>query len=202
MRPAICGKASLAACCLALLTAASGDDGPVVEMSNAVIASRDEERLRVHVRSRGAADTVVQAERRRVGMAGHGASGGNMALRERCGEESPSRTISTERETLTRGFVDSGTNSSNPSPSSGESTNHRFRRRFHLAVPLVRIRFPPEESPQTIGSAGDFTSRYRWFESGSLQQRVHKPSVPKRRRPMASDQAGSLAARNISTSLN
>src|SRR5215813_7323242 len=47
MRPAICGKASLAACCLALLTAASEDDGPVVEMSNAVIASRDEERLRV-----------------------------------------------------------------------------------------------------------------------------------------------------------
>jgi len=44
---AICGKASLAACCLALLTAASEDDGPVVEMSNAVIASRDEERLRV-----------------------------------------------------------------------------------------------------------------------------------------------------------
>ena len=47
MRPAICGKASLAACCLALLTAASGDDGPVVEMSNAFIASRDEERLHV-----------------------------------------------------------------------------------------------------------------------------------------------------------
>src|SRR5262249_16328834 len=47
MRPAICGKASLAACCLALLTAASGDDWPVVEMSNAVIVSRDQERLRV-----------------------------------------------------------------------------------------------------------------------------------------------------------
>ncbi|HKD35243.1 MAG TPA: hypothetical protein VKB78_00540, partial [Pirellulales bacterium] len=32
---------------MALVTAASGDDGPVVEMSNAVIVSRDEERLRV-----------------------------------------------------------------------------------------------------------------------------------------------------------
>jgi hypothetical protein len=47
MRRAICGKACLAACWLALLTAASGDDGPVVEVSNAVIVSRDEERLRV-----------------------------------------------------------------------------------------------------------------------------------------------------------
>jgi hypothetical protein len=32
-----------------------------------------------------------------------------------------------------RGFIDGGTNSSNPPPSRGESTNHRFRRRFHAA---------------------------------------------------------------------
>jgi hypothetical protein len=40
-----------------------------------------------------------------------------------------------------------GTDGSNPAPSRGESTNHRFRRRFHLAVPLVRILFPPAWSP-------------------------------------------------------
>ena len=32
-----------------------------------------------------------------------------------------------------------GTDGSNPLPSSGESTNHRFRRRFHLAVPMVGV---------------------------------------------------------------
>ena len=74
-----------------------------------------------------------------------------------------------------------GTEVSNPSLSSSESCelslpDDRRRRRSNSSStavsdggPTVRIHLPPAESPQTIGSAGDFTSRYRWFESCSLQ---------------------------------
>src|SRR4029077_21110179 len=39
---------------------------------------------------------------------------------------------------IDRLVVSRGTYGSNPASSSGESTNHRFRRRFHLAEPMVR----------------------------------------------------------------
>ena len=50
-----------------------------------------------------------------------------------------------------RGFVPGGTNSSNPSPSSGESANHRFLSRGETVVCLPRN---------------------RWFESTLAKRRV------------------------------
>jgi hypothetical protein len=63
-------------------------------------------------------------------------------------------------------FLRGGTNSSNLSPSSGESVSRgispsHVEKPIRVLVvregPMVRIRLPPGESPQTIGSAGDFT---------------------------------------------
>src|SRR5690348_12976515 len=44
---AICGKAAISACCLALLASASEGDGTVVEASDAIIEARDGTGLRV-----------------------------------------------------------------------------------------------------------------------------------------------------------
>jgi hypothetical protein len=38
-----------------------------------------------------------------------------------------------------------------------EGTKVRLERQFIFRVPMVRIHLPPAVSPQTIGSAGDFT---------------------------------------------
>jgi len=42
-----------------------------------------------------------------------------------------------------------------------------------------------ERSAETTGDDpdGEYLKRYRWFESGSLQQRVCEPSVPQLQRP-------------------